>query len=96
MEITSSSSQAACKNVLQQLLLDTIELDIVESRDGHKFMTVRSRTVFFLRDAKIWFCCELQVQQVKIVDTEGTLKLVYPSRADLQLPESQKIVIVRE
>jgi hypothetical protein len=38
----------------------------------------------------------MQVQQVKIVDTEGTLKVVYPSRADLQLPESEKIVIVRE
>jgi hypothetical protein len=47
MEVTSSSSQAACKNVLQQLLLDTIELDIVESRDGHKFMTVSGPTILF-------------------------------------------------
>jgi len=40
VEITSSNSQAACKTVLQQLLLDTLELDIVESRDGFKFMKV--------------------------------------------------------
>lgn len=37
----------------------------------------------------------LIVQQVKVVDTQGNLKLVYPSRADLNFSE-QLVVVVRE
>lgn len=40
-------------------------------------------------------CNNLTVQQVKVVDTEGNLKLVYPSRADLNFSE-QLIVVTRE
>lgn len=37
----------------------------------------------------------LIVQQVKVVDTQGNLKLVYPSRADLNFSE-QLVVVSRE
>lgn len=37
----------------------------------------------------------LIIEQVKVVDTEGNLKLVYPSRADLNFDE-HPVTIVRE
>ena len=37
----------------------------------------------------------LTVQQIKVVDTQGNLKLVYPSRADLNLSE-QLVVVLRD
>ncbi|XP_059490080.1 leucine-rich repeat-containing protein 47-like [Neocloeon triangulifer] len=77
VEITSASSQNACKTVLHQLLLDTMELGIGDFEDAPGFHS-------------------LKVQQVQVVNAEGTLKVVYPSRADLQVEESQKIVIIRE
>ena len=38
---------------------------------------------------------ELLVEQVKIVDFEGNLKSVYPSRVDAQY-EDNSIVVIRE
>lgn len=40
-------------------------------------------------------CNNMIVQQVKVVDIQGNLKLVYPSRADLNLSE-QFVVVSRE
>jgi len=40
-------------------------------------------------------CNNLIIQQVKVVDTQGNLKLVYPSRADLNFSE-QLVVVLRE
>lgn len=40
-------------------------------------------------------CNNMIVQQVKVVDIQGNLKLVYPSRADLNLSE-QLVVVSRE
>jgi hypothetical protein len=37
----------------------------------------------------------LIVEQVKVVDNEGNLKLIYPSRADLNIDE-QSVTILRE
>jgi len=37
----------------------------------------------------------LLVEQVKVVDNEGNLKLIYPSRADLNIDE-QSVTILRE
>lgn len=37
----------------------------------------------------------LIVEQVKVVDVEGNLKLVYPSRADLNLDE-YSVTVLRE
>lgn len=39
--------------------------------------------------------CNLFVEQVKVVDTEGNLKLLYPSRADLKL-ENFSVSVLRE
>ncbi|XP_065335566.1 leucine-rich repeat-containing protein 47-like [Cloeon dipterum] len=77
VEITSSSSQGACKTVIHQLLLEILELGIGDAEDSNGFHS-------------------LKVQQVQIVNMEGTLKVVYPSRVDLQFEESKKIVIIRE
>lgn len=38
----------------------------------------------------------LIVQQIKIVDEEGNLKNVYPSKTDLQFDESANIHVERE
>lgn len=35
----------------------------------------------------------LQIEQVKVVDIDGNLKLVYPSRADLNFKEDNIIAL---
>lgn len=37
----------------------------------------------------------MNVQQVKMVDTKGSLKSVYPSRVDLDFGNSSKIRVIR-
>lgn len=46
-------------------------------------------------DEKDTHKCNLFVEQVKVVDTEGNLKLLYPSRADLKL-ENFSVSVLRE
>ncbi|XP_011164226.2 leucine-rich repeat-containing protein 47 [Solenopsis invicta] len=80
VEVTSSLSFTICRNVLDQFLKELIVSGLADSAESKD------------TDNK---CNSLTVQQVKIVDTQGNLKLVYPSRADLSLSE-QLVVISRE
>lgn len=41
-------------------------------------------------------CNSLLVEQVKVVDFEGNLKLIYPSRADLNFPVEHSISVLRD
>ncbi|XP_011692981.1 PREDICTED: leucine-rich repeat-containing protein 47-like [Wasmannia auropunctata] len=81
VEVTSPLSYTICRNVLDQFLKELIVSGVTDSAESKD-----------MEDGK---CNNLMVQQVKIVDTQGNLKLVYPSRADLNLSE-QLVVVSRE
>ncbi|XP_012526657.1 leucine-rich repeat-containing protein 47 [Monomorium pharaonis] len=80
VEVTSPISYTICRNVLDQFLKELIISGLTDSAEPKD------------TDSK---CNSLTVQQVKVVDTQGNLKLVYPSRADLNLSE-QLVVVSRE
>ncbi|KYN01687.1 PREDICTED: leucine-rich repeat-containing protein 47-like [Cyphomyrmex costatus] len=80
VEVTSALSYTICRNVLDQFLKELTVSGLIDSTEPKD------------TDNK---CNNLTVQQVKVVDTQGNLKLVYPSRADLNLNE-QFIAVLRE
>ncbi|KAL0119846.1 hypothetical protein PUN28_007936 [Cardiocondyla obscurior] len=80
VEVTSNISYTICRNVLDRFLKELLVLGLTDSTKPTD------------SDSK---CNSLLVQQVKIVDIQGNLKLVYPSRADLNFSE-QVIAISRE
>jgi hypothetical protein len=83
VEVTSASSQSVCRRVLDKLLFDTLLLDISSGECPSKGITLQSTHH------------TLTVQQVRVVDKEGNLKVVYPSRIDLNF-EDNSISVIRE
>ncbi|KAJ9578384.1 hypothetical protein L9F63_005390, partial [Diploptera punctata] len=83
VEVTSASGQGVCRQVLNVLLQETLLLGIGTAEPVSDGAILQSS---FHR---------LSVQQVKVVDTEGNLKVVYPSRTDLVF-EDKSITVVRE
>ncbi|XP_069691422.1 leucine-rich repeat-containing protein 47-like [Periplaneta americana] len=82
VEVTSASSQGVCRRVLDSLLHDTLLLGVGSESPGEG-TTLHSAYH------------SLTVQQVKIVDMEGNLKVVYPSRSDLNFEDSS-VTVIRE
>lgn len=80
VEVTSASSYTICRNVLDQFLKELIISGLADSAEPKDTDNKYNNLI---------------VQQVKIVDTQGNLKLVYPSRADLNFSE-QLVVVSRE
>ncbi|XP_071558811.1 leucine-rich repeat-containing protein 47 [Temnothorax nylanderi] len=80
VEVTSALSFTICRNVLDQFLKDLIVSGLAESAEPKDTDNKYNNLI---------------VQQVKVVDTEGNLKLVYPSRADLNFSE-QLVAVSRE
>jgi hypothetical protein len=83
VEVTSASSQNVCRHVLDALLRETLLLGISASEPQSEGTTLQSAQH------------TLTVQQVRVVDKEGNLKAVYPSRTDLNF-EDNTISVVRE
>ncbi|TGZ54122.1 Leucine-rich repeat-containing protein 47 [Temnothorax longispinosus] len=80
VEVTSALSFTICRNVLDQFLKDLIVSGLAESAEPKDTDNKYNNLI---------------VQQVKVVDAEGNLKLVYPSRADLNFSE-QLVAVSRE
>jgi len=83
VEVTSASSQAVCRRVLDTLLHETLLLGISSDEPPREGTTLQSAHH------------TLTVQQVRVVDNEGNLKVVYPSRTDL-LFEDNSVSVIRE
>ncbi|KAJ8386882.1 hypothetical protein AAFF_G00165830 [Aldrovandia affinis] len=87
VEVTSSTSLQTCKDVMDTLIVKMAELnkftfDHKEEAlsDGESDLAGEKVTVLAAGEMT---SSELVVQQVRIVDTEGNLKVVYPSKTDL-------------
>lgn len=79
IEVTSATSYQICRNVLDQFLKELVTL-------GFGCLPQEENASSYH---------QLLVEQVKVVDIEGNMKLVYPSRADLNYDESL-ITVLRE
>ncbi|XP_029202678.2 leucine-rich repeat-containing protein 47-like [Acropora millepora] len=86
LEVTSSVNLPTCKSVMEQLIKSMLECGLsschetsttLASGGGNEEDSDRPQ--------------ELIIEQVRVVNHEGQLKVVYPSRVDLQL-EAAKIV----
>ena len=83
VEVTSASSQGVCRQVLDTLLQETLLLGIGTAEPPSDGAILQSSFH------------HLSVQQVKVVDKEGNLKVVYPSRTDL-VYDNRSISVIRE
>ncbi|XP_032375881.1 leucine-rich repeat-containing protein 47 [Etheostoma spectabile] len=92
LEVTSAASLQTCKDVMDALIVKMAELNkfTAENREagsdgegeGPQEPAASSET-----------SCELIVQQVRTVDQDGNLKVVYPSKTDLSINISNLTVI---
>ncbi|KAG7197619.1 hypothetical protein KM043_013401 [Ampulex compressa] len=79
IEVTSSTSYQICRDVLDQFLKDLVTQGLGCASEEKDNHEYHS----------------LLVEQVKIVDMDGNLKLVYPSRADLNFSDNS-VTVLRE
>ncbi len=105
IEITSENSIDLCKKIMEELLLEMLRANLVSKADdlnkhmqnlnvsnnpNEKIDTNASG------DDSIKIKNSIVIQQVRIVDSKGQLKTVYPSRVDLVFNELlDKIKVVR-
>ncbi|KAJ8021612.1 Leucine-rich repeat-containing protein 47 [Holothuria leucospilota] len=90
IEVTSSKDLASCKAVMDELLRDMLQMEMGEppakvagtSSDSDE----SSDDEAALRASSQEGAKHLCVRQVKILDENGTMKVVYPSRTDLNYP----------
>ncbi|XP_017890926.1 leucine-rich repeat-containing protein 47-like [Ceratina calcarata] len=79
IEVTSATSYQICRNVLDQFLKELVVLGFASVSQEENSSNYHN----------------LVVEQVKVVDMEGNMKLLYPSRADLDYAENL-IAVLRE
>lgn len=79
VEVTSATSQQVCRKVADQFLNELVMLGLGCSAESDKSEDYHN----------------LVIEQVKVVDLEGNMKLVYPSRSDL-IFEDSNVTIIRE
>lgn len=77
IEITSSRSLHICKEVMDSLLLEMLNLKVGERIIDEKIP--KSDAEELNEDAKY----KLTIQQIKVINQDSSLRVVYPSRTDL-------------
>lgn len=84
LEVTSPTDLATCKSVMDNLICKMLEAGLCSKAEGE---TATSAVTCASSQGKL----ELVIEQVRVVNSDGQLKVVYPSRVDLQL-ESVKVI----
>ena len=84
LEVTSPTDLATCKSVMDSLICKMLEAGLCSKVDGE---TAASAVTCTSSQEKL----ELVIEQVRVVNSDGQLKVVYPSRVDLQ-QESFKVI----
>ncbi|XP_067872864.1 leucine-rich repeat-containing protein 47 [Heterodontus francisci] len=105
LEVTSSMNLQACKNVMDRLIVRMAELNKFtfenqeqESVSDDEIEVTNDKTeelepVMDLASIKT-ASPELIVKQVRVVDVEGNLKVVYPAKTDLNV-EVHNVTVIR-
>ncbi|XP_064423829.1 leucine-rich repeat-containing protein 47 [Latimeria chalumnae] len=106
VEVTSSASLQVCKNVMDALILKMAELNKFTLENKEEEATSDPETdstneraassaaeTTTCQKAEKAGSPELLLEQVRVVDMDGNLKVVYPSKTDLTLDSSYLTVI---
>uniref|UniRef100_A0A4W5KRX6 Leucine rich repeat containing 47 n=1 Tax=Hucho hucho TaxID=62062 RepID=A0A4W5KRX6_9TELE len=80
LEVTSSTSLQICKDVMDAIIVVSSSLSMYTKRHTVGLNPTLQKLV---------------IQQVRTVDPDGNLKVVYPSKTDLSTDSSSKITIAR-
>ncbi|ERE82736.1 centrosomal protein [Cricetulus griseus] len=91
LEVTSATSLQLCKDIMDNLILKMVELNksTSENKEEDTLSDTEPGASHGLSDPNLDLRsgkdgqCSLVVEQVRVVDLEGSLKVVYPSKADL-------------
>lgn len=83
LEVTSPTDLATCKSVMDNLISKMLEAELCSKAEGE----TAASAVTPSSHGKL----QLVIEQVRVVNSDGQLKVVYPSRVDLQL-ESVKVI----
>ncbi|NWX12859.1 LRC47 protein, partial [Aegotheles bennettii] len=99
LEVTSDTSLQICKNVMDTLILKIAELNRLtlenkeDSGSDHESDALRGPVDLNPSQAVQPGSIPLVVEQVRVVDTDGNLKVLYPSKTDLTTVSSLLTVI---
>ena len=77
LEVTSPTDLATCKSVMEKLISKLLEAGL--------------RSIL-TEDCAAEGKQVLLIEQVRVVNSDGQLKVVYPSRVDLQIDELIKVI----
>uniref|UniRef100_A0A8C5Q6J5 Leucine rich repeat containing 47 n=1 Tax=Leptobrachium leishanense TaxID=445787 RepID=A0A8C5Q6J5_9ANUR len=101
LEVTSSSSLQICKDVMESLIIKMAELnkftlenkeeEVISDSEREEHPGPHESTD--LQSAESGTGSQLLVEQVRVTDTEGNLKVLYPSKTDLNLSSCLFLVI---
>ena len=90
LEVTSTKSLAFCKLVIEKLLLECFASSLVQvaaEEEGSQINANETSSGDPAVDATTGGKRVLLVEQVKIFEESGELRVVYPSRVDLNLDQ---------
>ncbi|XP_016397663.1 leucine-rich repeat-containing protein 47-like [Sinocyclocheilus rhinocerous] len=93
LEVTSSTGLQICKDVMDALIIKMAELNKLTFDAKEDVGSDEETDVISDRPAEDLASPELTVLQVKVVDVDGNLKVVYPSKTDLMSDVSNLTVI---
>ena len=79
VEVTSSTKLQAAKTACDRLLREMLLLELGSKAEEDEGDGYR----------------QLKVEQMKLEDAEGNMKVVYPSKLDLEFEEAAKIKVIR-
>ena len=77
LEVTSPTDLATCKSVMEKLISKLLEAGLRSIPTGD--CAAEGKQV-------------LLIEQVRVVNSDGQLKVVYPSRVDLKIDELIKVI----
>ncbi|XP_043103914.1 leucine-rich repeat-containing protein 47-like [Puntigrus tetrazona] len=93
LEVTSSTNLQICKDVMDALIIKMAELNKLTFETKEDAVSDEEADVNSDRPTENPDSPELTVLQVKVVDVDGNLKVVYPSKTDLMSDVSNLTVI---
>ncbi|XP_056130350.1 leucine-rich repeat-containing protein 47 [Lampris incognitus] len=93
LEVTSSTSLQTCKDVMDALIVKMVELNKLTVDQGEEAGSDEEGAALPEPDAGGVTSGELTLLQVRTVDQDGNLKVVYPSKTDLS-EDTTKLTVV--
>jgi hypothetical protein len=100
IEITSTHNLEFCKKLMENIITEMLNMNLsttTENNEPLRLLTSKLNDLRLLDSDRVPTGAKhiLIVQQVKIIDSRGNLKSVYPSRIDLTYDECRAVKVTR-